>query len=219
METFIPLQIVSLLEYSIYLAACLLNFMAALWMASATSHMRESDFWLARTSITVIGLIYAIITLSLFAPPQYPPPESVTDPGFASLIFKSIFASEAGTVHVFWVWVTPILGMMMMLKFAGIAIPNGIMRIATYITAFIAAWGSYIVFMEQNAFGELATYFGFFAANLAAATWMIGNSLQALQSAGKASIKRVGYIGVSFVYFGLVVAAAGTMQMILESPY
>ncbi len=216
METFIPLQFVSTFEYSIYLAACLLNFMAALWLASASVHMRESDWWLMRTSITVIGLAYAIITVSLFAPPQYPPPESVVDPGFSSLIFKSIFASDATTIHVFWMWVAPILGVMMLLKFAGMAIPDTVMRLVTYITAIIAAWGTYIVFMEQNAFGELATYFGFYAANLAAATWMIGNSLK---TTDRPPMKRLGYLGVSVIYFGLVVTAAGTMQMILESPY
>jgi len=217
METFLPLQIVSLSEYAIYVGACLLNFLAAVWMASAIVHMRETDFWLLRAAITVVGLAYAIVTVSLFTPPQYPPPPSVTDPGFSSLMFKSVFAVHAQPVHIFWIWVTPILGVLALFKYLGVdLVSNGIMRLATYLTALLAIWGVYITFTEQNAFAELATYYGFYAANLGAATWMIGNSLMIT---GKMLSKRLVYLGVSVIYAFLVVAAVMTMQMILESPY
>lgn len=177
----------------LYYAACLLNFAAALWMAISIVRMRGTDLWLFRLVLTVIGLAYVIITVSMFKNPEY-------GPHATSLI---------------WWWAIALFGLLVLLQPTGM-ISGGIIRIGTYVGAILATWGSYMVFTEQNAFGELATYYGFFGANLAAATWMVVGSMLNEEMIQK---KRIIVMGVGVIYAGLVVVGLQTMQMILESPY
>ena len=49
-------------------------------------------------------------------------------------------------------------------------ISAGIVRAATYAGALFALWGSSVVLIEQAVSGEVSTHYGFFGANLTAAT-------------------------------------------------
>ena len=177
----------------LYYAACLLNFVAAIWMAVSIVRMRGTDPWLARLALTVIGMAYVIITVSMFKTPEYAPHAT-------SLI---------------WWWAIAFFGLLVLLQPTGM-ISASIIRAGTYFGAILAAWGAYMVFTEQAAFEELATYYGFFGANLAAATWMLVNPIFNEDMIQK---KRMVIMGTGAVYATLVVIGLQTMQMILESPY
>ena len=177
----------------LYYATCLFNFAAALWMAISITRMRGVDLWPVRFVVTLAGLTHVIITVSMFKNPEYAPHAT-------SLI---------------WWWVIALFGLLVLLRPTGV-IPESIIRIGSYVGAVLAYWGGYIVFTEQNAFGELATYYGFFGANLTAAIWMVIGSMinrDLLQQ------KRVVIMGTGAIYAGLVIVGLYTMQMILESPY
>lgn len=178
---------------ALYYAACLLNFAAALWMATSFVRMRETDPWLFRLILTTAGLAYVIITVSMFKNPEYAPHAT-------SLI---------------WWWALAAFGLLVLLQPTG-WIAGGLIRAGTYVGAALAIWGTYIVFTEQAAFDELATYYGFFGANLAAAVWMI---ISTMFNKDMLLQKRATLVGVGMVYAALTVTGLQTMQMILETPY
>ena len=126
----------------LYYAACVLNFAAGLWMAASFVRMRGVDLWLFRLILTIAGLAYVIITVSMFKNPEYAP----------------------HATNLIWWWVLALFGLLVLLQPTGM-IPGGIIRVGTYIAAVLAVWGTHIVFTEQAAFDELATYYGFFGAN------------------------------------------------------
>lgn len=177
----------------LYYAACALNFAAALWMASSSMRMRATDPWLFRLVLTTAGLAYVIITVSMFKNPEYAP----------------------HATNLIWWWVLALFGLLVVLQPTGM-VSGGLLRIGTYIGAALAIWGTYIVFTEQAAFDELATYYGFFGANLIAAVWMIAgpmfNKEMLLQ-------KRVIILGTGTIYAVLTITGLQTMQMVLETPY
>ena len=177
----------------LYYAACLLNFAAALWMAASSVRMRETDLWLFRLILTTAGLAHVIITVSMFKNPEYAPHAT-------SLV---------------WWWLIALFGLLVLLQPTGV-ISGSIIRIGTYVGAVLAAWGAYMVFTEQAAFDELATYYGFFGANLAAATWMVVGSILNKEMIRQ---KRMIIMGTGTIYAVLVVTGLQTMQMILETPY
>ena len=176
-----------------YYAACLLNFAAALWMSISMVRMRGTDPWILRLAITIAGFAYVIVAVSMFKNPEYAP----------------------HATNLIWWWVIAAYGLLVLLQPTGL-ISESIIRIGTYIGAALAIWGTSIVFPEQAAFDELATYYGFFGANLAAATWMITgpmfNKEMILQ-------KRVIIMGTGAIYAVLTVTGLQTMQMVLETPY
>ncbi len=178
---------------ALYYAASLLNFLAALWMATAIVHMRESDYWPFRMLVMLAGLVHAIIAVSMFKNPDYAPHAS-------SLV---------------WWWAIALLGVLALINTFR-KIPPLAMRILSYLSAVLAFWGAYMVFEEQAAFNELATYYGFFAANMAAAIWLITN---AILNDDLLPQKRLISLGTGTVYAILIVTAVATMQMVLESPY
>ena len=177
----------------LYYAACALNFAAALWMAASSVRMRETDPWLFRLILTTAGLAYVIITVSMFKNPEYAP----------------------HATNLIWWWVLALFGLLVLLQPTGM-ISGSIIRIGTYIGAALAIWGTYIVFTEQAAFDELATYYGFFGANLAAAIWMVVGTIF---SEDMILQKRVIIMGTGTIYAVLTVVGLQTMQMILETPY
>ena len=179
--------------YILYYASTLLNFIGALWIASAMMRMRETDPWILRLILTIVGMAYVITTVSMFKNPEYAPHAT-------SLI---------------WWWFIAILGLLVLLQLTG-KIPSMVIRIGTYIGAALAVWGAYIVFTEQPVFNELATYYGFFGANLAAATWML---VGPMMDQDMLKQKRMIIMGTGGVYAVLVVTGLQTMQMVLESPY
>ncbi len=183
----------SLASLALYYGACFLNFVGALWMAISVVRMRETDPWIFRMPLTVVGMAHALITVSMFKNPEYAPHAT-------SLI---------------WWWAIAMFGLLVLLGAAG-KISGGALRASTYVAAVLAVWGAQMVFTEQPSFGELATYYGFFAANLSAATWMI---VSPLLSADMRSQKRAVIMGTGAVYATLAVIGLQTMQMILESPY
>ena len=177
----------------LYYAACLFNFTAAFWMAAYLVRMRGSDLWLSRFLVMMAGLFHAMITVSMFKNPDY---------------------ATYATSLVWW-WAIALLGVLTILHQIG-RVGMGLMRVATYVGAVLAYWGTYMVFQEQTAFGDLATYYGFFAANLAAAVWMI---LSSFTNQDLTTKKRVVIMGAGVTYAALIITAVSTMQMILESPY
>ena len=208
----------TLVMHSLYYAMCLLNFVAALWMAAAITRMRETDLWPFRAVITLAGLMYAIVAVSMFKYPEY--------------------AREGASTLIWW-WAIGLIGLLVMLQPLKLVLPSAVrivlerlldvnippelklvppsvVRIATYVGAVLAFWGEYLVFTEQPNFSDLATYYGFFGANLAAAVWIMG---MALSDDDMVQRKRAILMGTGVIYAGLVVAAVETMQMVLESPY
>lgn len=177
----------------LYYAACALNFAAALWIAASSVRMRGTDPWLFRLILTIAGLAYVIITISMFKNPEYAP----------------------HATNLIWWWVLALFGLMVVLQPTGV-ISGSIIRIGTYIGAALAIWGTQMVFTEQAAFDELATYYGFFGANLAAATWMV---VGPMFNADMIPQKRVIIMGTGTIYAVLTVTGLQTMQMILETPY
>ena len=177
----------------LYYATCLLNFTAALWLATSVVRMRGGDIWLFRMAITIAGMLYVIITISMLKTPEYGP---------------------HATTLVWW-WLIALLGLMVLLQPLKLVGP-GIMRSATYVGAILALWGAYMVSSEQVDFGELATYYGFYGANLSAATWIIFTSLFSQDLIRR---KRLILMSTGVIYAVLVVTAVETMQMVLESPY
>lgn len=178
---------------ALYYAVSLFNFLAALWMASAVMHMRDSDYWPFRMLVTLAGMVYAIITVSMFKNPEYAPHAS----------------------HLAWWWATSLLGVLALVNTVR-RIPALVMRVLSYLSVALVAWGASMVFQEQAAFSELATYYGFFAANLAAAIWLITN---AIFNADLLPRKRLISLGTGTIYAVLTVTGVATMQMVLESPY
>ncbi|MCY4610618.1 MAG: hypothetical protein OXC38_02780 [Gammaproteobacteria bacterium] len=176
-----------------YYVACLLNFAAALWMAISMVRMRGTDLWIFRLAITFIGFGYAIVAVSMFKNPEYAPHAS----------------------NLIWWWVIAAYGLLVVLQPTG-KISGTLIRIGTYIAAALAVWGTSIVFAEQDAFDELATYYGFFGANLGAAAWMI---IGTMLSEDMMRQKRIIIVGVGVIYAALVVAGLQTMQMVQISPY
>ena len=177
----------------LYYAACALNFAAALWMAASFARMRGTDLWLFRLILTIAGLAYVIITVSMFKNPEYAPHAS----------------------NLIWWWVLALFGLLVVLQPTGL-ISGGLIRVGTYIGAAVAIWGTSIVFPEQAAFDELATYYGFFGANLTAAIWMIAGPLFNKEMMLQ---KRVVIVGTGTIYAVLTVTGLQTMQMVLETPY
>ena len=53
---------------------------------------------------------------------------------------------------------------------------TAVVRAATYAGALFALWPPTWRLAEQAVFGEVAAYYGFFGASLAAATWMMINA-------------------------------------------
>ena len=183
----------STLTAAFYYATCLLNFIAALWLSTSIVRMREIDPWLLRFAVTLVGMVHAIITISMFKNPEY---------------------AHQATSLVWW-WMLTILGLLVILEMAGLKL-GSVLRAGGYVGTGLAAWGAYMVFTEQNAFNELATYYGFFGANLAAASWMI---LDSVRNPDLIQKKRLINFGVGAIYAAAVVTGLQTMQMILESPY
>ncbi len=183
----------SLAALVLYYGAFALNFIFALWMATAATRMRETDYWLPRMVVTVAGLAYAIISISMLKNPEFAPHAS-------SLV---------------WWWLTALAGILVVVHNFKPQ-PINVVRLITYVGAIVSIWGTTVVFNEQAAFGELGTYYGFFAANLAAAVWLI---LNAMMSSDEQMKRRLISLGTGVVYVGLVITAVVSMQMILESPY
>jgi len=183
----------SLIHSVIYYASCLLNFVAALWIASSFVRMRETDIWILRLAMSISGLTYVMIAISMFKNPEYAP----------------------HATNLIWWWIISVFGLLVLLQPTGM-ISATIIRVGTYIGAAVAVWGSYIVASEQAAFGELATYYGFFGANLAAATWML---IGPMMNEDMLRQKRIIIMGTGAIYAVLVVTGLQTMQMILETPY
>lgn len=183
----------SLVHSVIYYTSCLLNFVAALWMGISMVRMRGTDILIFRLAITIAGFSYAIVAISMFKNPEYAPHAS----------------------NLIWWWAISILGLLVLLQPTGM-ISGTIIRLGTYIGAALAIWGAYIVFTEQAAFDELATYYGFFGANLAAATWML---IGPMMNEDMLRQKRIIIMSTGAIYAVLVVTGLQTMQMILETPY
>ena len=178
---------------ALYYVACLLNFAAALWMAISMVRMRGTDPWIFRLAIMFIGFAYAMVAVSMFKNPEYAPHAS----------------------NLIWWWVIAAYGLLVLLQPTGM-ISGTLIRIGTYIGAALAVWGTSIVFAEQAAFDELATYYGFFGANLGAAIWMIAGAVLSEDMLRK---KRIIIMGVGTIYAALVITGLQTMQMVLETPY
>ena len=178
----------------LYYGACLFNFLAALWMVVFFQRHREQDPWLLRFPVLLIGLFYIIVTVSMFKRIEFAPHAS----------------------HLAWWWAVGAAGIVTTAALVTERIEAGVVRVATYAAAAFAAWGSYVVFTEQAAFGEVATYYGFFGANLAAAIWMMIN---AVMNPDLMRNKRLIFFGTGAVYSTLVLTAVFTMKMVLESPY
>ncbi len=183
----------SLVHSVIYYASCLLNFAAALWIAIAFVRMRETDPWIFRLLISIAGLTYVMIAVSMFKNPEYAP----------------------HATNLFWWWILAVFGLLVLLQPTG-RVSGTVIRVGTYIGAVVAVWGSFIVAGEQAAFDELATYYGFFGANLAAAVWMLVDSIM---NEDLLRQKRLILMGTGAIYAILVVTGLQTMQMVLESPY
>ena len=184
----------TLAMHTLYYAMCLLNFVAALWMATSITRMRGTDLWLFRAAIMVAGLVHVIITVAMFKYPEY---------------------AREGASTLLWWWALSVFGLLVALQPLKV-IPPVVVRVATYAGAALAFWGAYLVFFEQPYFNELATYYGFFGINLAAAVWVMG---MALSDEDMMQRKRVILMGTGVIYAGLVITAVKTMQMVLESPY
>ena len=178
----------------LYYGACLFNFLAALWMVMFFKRHRERDPWLLRFPTALIGLFYVIVTVSMFKRIEFAPHAS----------------------HLAWWWAVAAAGVVTTAALLTDRISEGVVRAVTYAGALFAAWGSYVVFTEQAVFGEVATYYGFFGANLAAATFIMVN---AATNDDMMRNKRVIFFGVGAVYSVLVLTAVFTMKMVLESPY
>lgn len=155
--------------------------------------MRGTDLWIFRLVITIVGFAYTIVAVSMFKNPEYAP----------------------HATNLIWWWVLAVYGLLVLLQPTGL-ISGSIIRIGTYIGAALAVWGTYIVFTEQAAFDELATYYGFFGANLAAAIWML---IGPIMNEEMIRQKRVIIMSTGAIYAVLVVTGLQTMQMILETPY
>ena len=123
----------SLVHSVLYYASCLLNFVAALWIASSFVRMRETDLWILRLAMSISGLTYVMIAISMFKNPEYAP----------------------HATNLFWWWILAVFGLLVLLQPTGV-ISATLIRIGTYIGAAVAVWGSFIVAGEQAAFGELA---------------------------------------------------------------
>ena len=178
----------------LYYGACLFNFLAALWMVVFFQRHRGVDPWVLRFPVLLIGLFYIIVTVSMFKRIEFAPHAS----------------------HLSWWWAVAAAGVVTTAALITDRISAGAVRVATYAGALFAAWGSYVVFTEQAVFGEVATYYGFFGANLAAATWVMIN---AATNPDLMRNKRIIYLGAGAVYSVLVLTAVFTMKMVLESPY
>ena len=178
---------------ALYYVACVLNFAAALWMAISMVRMRGTDLWIFRLAITLIGFAYAIVAVSMFKNPEYAPHAS----------------------NLIWWWVIAAYGLLVLLQPTGV-ISGNIIRIGAYIAAALAVWGTSIVFSEQAAFDELATYYGFFGANLGAAIWMV---IGPMLNADMIRQKRIIIMGTGVIYAAVTVTGLQTMQMVLETPY
>ena len=190
----------SLTTTVLYCAACLLNFLAALWMATYRGRFHGKDPWVFRTAIMLIGLFYVIITVSMFKVLNLAP-----HPGFHY---------EAS--HLGWWWALAVLGLMVLVNLTG-RIPETIMRAATYVGAVMALWGTYVVFTEQDHFGSVATYYGFFGANLAAAVWVIAYALFDPELVRRR--KRAIILAAGTGYAAVTLSAVYTMLMIAVSAY
>jgi len=178
----------------LYYGACLFNFLAALWMVVFFQRHRGRDPWALRFPVLLVGLFYIIVTVSMFKRIEFAPHAS----------------------HLAWWWAVAAAGVLTTAALLTDRISTGVVRAATYAGALFALWGSYVVFTEQAVFGEVATYYGFFGANLAAATWVMIN---AATNADQRRNKRLLLFGAGAVYSVLVLTAVFTMKMVLESPY
>ena len=186
----------------LYYVSCVLNFGAALWMAYYFTQQRGSEPWLVRMPVLLAGLFYTMVAVFMFKHPE--------------------FASMAS--QVYWWWAVALVGLLALLhnvKPDMVTFP--VMRVATYLGAIIAVWGTVIVFTEssklydgQASFGGLATNFGFFAANIAAAVWVV---TIALRNKAQMLARRILHIGIGSAYGAVVLSAVLTMQMVAESPY
>lgn len=178
----------------LYYGACLFNFLAALWMVVFFQRHRGVDPWVLRFPVLLIGLFYIIVTVSMFKRIEFAPHAS----------------------HLSWWWAVAAAGVVTTAALVTDRISAAAVRVATYAGALFAAWGSYVVFTEQAVFDDVATYYGFFGANLAAATWVMINAATNPDLMRK---KRIIYLGAGAVYSVLVLTAVFTMKMVLESPY
>lgn len=186
--------------YALFYITCVLNFGAALWMAYYFTLHRQTDIWLVRTTVLFAGLFHAMVVTFVFKHPEF-------------------------LLHVprlNWWWLTGVVGLFAIVhSLRPAVIPFPVMRIATYLGAFAAIGGTVYVFNfsgpvynGQSSFGALATNFGFFAANIAAAVWVVSLSVKASMPS-----KRALYAVLGLAYGAVVINALWTMQMVGETSY